>query len=239
MGNPGAIVREERTKLLLAGPQEIAIYGDGSYSSDLLDGAWAAHVPSFGLQIAGVGSGPSAAHFEFCALMEGIRAVVRIDHTNRPLHLHTDSDYAISALRFLSSKTDLPPLRSFDSIRDEYVRAIQLVGTRPVHWSRSDTKRAFHRTCHKAAKCALRKRVHDHFARDAVMALRHEQRRLEDLLRSGERLMRQMRRLENKLGSCDDRITHYVARLGLPIPFPTRSSFDGDSSWCDDACREE
>ncbi len=55
--------------LLQSGPQEVAIYGDGSFSCDLLVGAWAAHVPSFGLQIAGSGSGPSEGHFEFCALV--------------------------------------------------------------------------------------------------------------------------------------------------------------------------
>ena len=71
-------------------------------------GTWAANIPSFGLQIVGTDWGPSAGYFEFCALLEGIRAVVRVDHTTRPLHLHTDSDYVIGALRFLPSKTGLP-----------------------------------------------------------------------------------------------------------------------------------
>src|ERR1019366_7936919 len=48
-------------------------YGDGSYSCDLLVGAWAAHVPSFVLQIVGSGPGPSAGHFEFCSMVEGMR----------------------------------------------------------------------------------------------------------------------------------------------------------------------
>src|SRR6202035_2884525 len=90
-----------------SGPEEIMIYGDGSFSYELSAGAWAAHVPSFGLQIVGSGFGPSAGHFEFCALVEGIQAVVRIDHTTRPLHLRTDSEQVVGVLRLLSARVDL------------------------------------------------------------------------------------------------------------------------------------
>ena len=64
---------EPLVTLLRSGPQEVVIYGDGSYSCDLLVGAWAAHVPSFGLQIVGSGPGPSAGHCEFCSMVEGMR----------------------------------------------------------------------------------------------------------------------------------------------------------------------
>lgn len=157
--------------LLKSGPREVVIYGDGSYSQDLLVGAGAAYVPSFGLQPAGSGFGPSAGHFEFWALVEGIRTVVRIDHTTRPLHLHTDSEYVIGVLRFLSSKTDLPARNSFDSIRELYVRAAQLIGTRSARSSRADTKGDFHRICHHSARRALRERIQNCLTVDAVVLL--------------------------------------------------------------------
>jgi len=200
--------------LLKPGPEEIAIYGDGSFSYDLSVGAWAAYVPSFGLQTAGSYFGRSEGHFEFCALVEGIRAVVTIDHTTRPLHLHTDSEYVIGALRLLSSRSDLPARKSFDGIRESHALGAQLIGTRIVRWSRADTKGAFHRICHQAARCALRKHMQRHLAADAVMALRYEERRREVLLRNRDQLAHRMRRMENKLRICDARIALRDTDLG-------------------------
>ena len=110
MGSTAVIAGETAgLRLLLgSGPKDIVIYADGSFSFDLLAGAWAAHVPSFGLQIVGSGFGPSAGHFEFCALVEGIQAVASIDHTTRSLHLCTDSEYVVRVLLLLSSRADLP-----------------------------------------------------------------------------------------------------------------------------------
>lgn len=191
---------------LSPGPNEIAIYGDGSFSCDLLVGAWATHVPSFGLQITGSGFGTLEGHFEFCALVEGIQTVVRLDHTDRPLHLHTDSEYALTALQCLSARTDLPARKSFESIRELYVRITQLIGTRRVRWSRANTNGEFHRICHQAARCALRKQIKSQLAVDAVMALSYEERRREVWLGNRQQLVRRMRRVENNLQVCEDRI---------------------------------
>jgi hypothetical protein len=165
-------------------------------------------VPSFGIQTTGSGSGPSEGHFEFCALVEGIRNAVRIDHTTRPMHLHTDSEYAIGVLRLLSSRADLPARKSLDSIRELCVRTAQLIGTRSIRWTRADIKGTFHRICHQSARRALRIEIQNHLAVDAVMALRYEERRREELLRNRERLEKAMRRIENKLRLCDARIAH-------------------------------
>jgi ribonuclease HI len=215
MGSTAVMVGAAAGLRLLLGPspEEIVIYGDGSFSCDLLAGAWAAYVPSFGLQIVGSGFGPSAGHFEFCALAEGIRAVVRIDHTTRPLHLRTDSEHVAGVLRLLSARVDLPARKSFDGMRSLYVRARQLLGTRSVHWSRADTQSAFHRICHQAARHALRKQVQHHLALDAVMALRYEQRRREDLLRHREQLVHRMNRIENRLRLCDARIAQCATNI--------------------------
>lgn len=78
-------VKNDMSGLLLGpGLREIAIYGDGSFSCDLLVGAWAAYVPSLGLQLAGLSPGSTTEHFELCALVEGVVAVVTIDHTTHP-----------------------------------------------------------------------------------------------------------------------------------------------------------
>jgi hypothetical protein len=157
-------------------------------------------------------------------MVEGIRAVVHIDHTTRPLHLHTDSDYVIAALRFLPSKTELPARKRFDTIRSAHLQAIQLLGPRSVHWSRANTKEAFHRMCHNAARSALRRQLQSQLASDSQLALVYEQRRRENLLRAGDRLMSQMMRLEDRLQLCDDRIAHHLNALGLPMPVSPQST---------------
>lgn len=145
--------------LLKPASREIAVYGDGSFSSNLLAGAWATHIPAFRLQRASFSAGPSCEYFEFCALVEGMRAALAIDHTSRPLRLHTDSEYVMLVLRYLSSRSNLPARRSFDRIRDLYARTIHLIGTRPIRWRRARTASPFHRVCHQLAITTLRQHV--------------------------------------------------------------------------------
>jgi len=199
--------------LLSPGPGEIAIYGDGSFSGDLLVGAWAAHVPTFGLMIAGSDSGPSPGHFEFRALLDGIGAVVRVDQTTRPLHLHTDSEFVIGIIRRLSARADLPKRRSLESIRELYRQAAELIGTRSVRWSRADTKGTYHRFCHQSARRALREQIRDYLTLHAEAALRYEQRRRGEILRDRELLLGRLRRMDNRLRLCDARIAEHVKNI--------------------------
>jgi ribonuclease HI len=203
---------------LLLGPglREIAIYGDGSFSCDLLVGAWAAHVPAFGLQLAGVDPGPTIEHFEFYALVEGMGSVMAVDHTTRPLHLRTDSECVMVFLRHLSSRSGLPARKSFDRIRDLYARAIQLIGTRPVRWSRAKTTSPFHRICHRAAHTALRQHVRTLLTTDSKMRLKYEEGRRKGWLRELERLRDRARKVEDQVLACDTRIAELGALRQAP-----------------------
>ena len=202
--------------LLGPGAREIAIYGDGSFSCDLLVGAWGAHVPALGIQLAGVGPGPATEHFEFYALVEGVGAVMAVDHTTRPLHLRTDSECVMVFLCHLSSRSALPARKSFDRIRDLYARAIQLIGTRPVRWSRAKTTSPFHRVCHRAAHGALRQHVRTLLATDFEMRLKYEAARRKEWLRELERLRCRTREVEGQLLACDTRIAELGASRQAP-----------------------
>lgn len=197
--------------MLGPGAREIAIYGDGSFSCDLLVGAWGAHVPALGLQLAGVGPGLTTEHFEFYALVEGVSAVMAVDHTTRPLHLRTDSEYVMVPLRHLSSRSSLPTRKSFDRIRDLYARAMQLIGTRPVRWSRAKTASPFHRVCHRAAHTALRQHVRTLLATDSEMRLKYEASRRKEWSKELERLRCRTREVEDQLQACDSRIAELRA----------------------------
>jgi hypothetical protein len=198
---------------LLLGPgvKEIAIYGDGSFSWDLLVGAWSTHVPALGLHLTGVSPGPTSEHFEFCALVEGVGAVMAVDHTTRPLHLRTDSECVLVFLRYLSSRSALPAQKRFDRIRGLYARAIRLIGTRPVRSSRAKTSSPFHRTCHRAAHTALRQHGKTLLAWDSEMRLEYEEDRRKEWSMELERLRCRTRKAEDQLLACDSRITELRA----------------------------
>jgi ribonuclease HI len=199
--------------LIESGSKEVTIYGDGSFSCELSIGGWAANIPSFGLRIAGGHSGPSAGYFEFWALLEGIRAVVTIDHTTRPLHLHTDCEYVIAILRRLSSRANLPARRAWNSVRAPYEDAIRLIGARHIRWSRADTKGVLHQICHQSARAARREQIQESLASNPVIALGFEERRRNELVRNRELLVRRMTRVENKLRACDARIAQHTRTL--------------------------
>jgi len=197
--------------LLGPGAGKITIYGDGSFSCNLLVGAWAAHVPALGLQLAGVSPGATTEHFEFCALVEGVAAVMAVDHTTRALHLRTDSESVLAVLRYLSSRSDLPARKSFDRFRGLYGYAIHLIGKRPVRWSKAKTASPFHRVCHRAAHTALRQHVHTLLATDSEMRLKYEAARRKGWLRELERLRCRAREVEDQVLACDTRIAELGA----------------------------
>jgi hypothetical protein len=93
-----------------------------------------------------------------------------------------------------------------------YARAAQLIGTRTIRWARADTNGPFHRICHQSARRALRIEVQNRLAVDVVMARRYEERRREELLLNRERLLKGMRRVENRLRQCDLKIAMLAKR---------------------------
>jgi ribonuclease HI len=196
------------------GFKEIAVYGDGSFCHESLAGAWATHVPALGIQLSGFGSGPSANHFEFFALVEGIRAVVAVDYTTRPLHLCTDNQSVAVVLRHLCSRTDLPPRKGLDHVRDLYARATDLLRARAVRWSNVNGESSYHRICHNAARAALREFVRGRFPLDYAGLLKREELRRNDLIGERERLEAQLKRVQTRLRSCEGRIAQWNARNG-------------------------
>lgn len=200
----GSGIKEVR--LLAGGPQEIAIYGDGSFRWEALAGAWAAFVPALGLQFTGVGRGSSIEEFELMALVEGVRAMLAIDYTSRPLHLYTDSDTALAAVRHLGTRSGLPAQKSLDRIRELYACAGSLIGKRSLRASKARTDSPFHRLCHRAANKAMQGHVRDLLATDFEVKLRYEECRRKQWAVELERLHRRAKLVEAELEECNDRI---------------------------------
>jgi hypothetical protein len=69
---------------LSAGKTTIDLVGDGSYQHVIHLGSWAFCAPEFGLENSGIETGPGIEHFEITAVLAGIEAILRIDHTQRP-----------------------------------------------------------------------------------------------------------------------------------------------------------
>ena len=186
--------------LLPPGPLEIALYGDGSFSCEAQAGAWAAHAPALGLHVTGIGRGCSSEQFELLALLEGMRSVLAIDHTARPLNLHTDSDITLTVVRCLSTRSELPARKSFDCLRELYAHARNVIGTRSMHASKARTGSPFHRVCHCAARRALRAHVRILLVTDFEVRLRYEECRRKQCLLELEKLRGRTSQVEDSLG---------------------------------------
>src|SRR3954465_14623361 len=118
--------------ILPPGGSEIHIFGDGSYQPLLGLGSWAFCSPGIGIEDVGLAPGPGIENFEILAALTGLEKVLAIDHTRRPIRLHSDSQFTLLFLRYVLERTELPSRRSFDRVRDLYKRAGDLTTVRKV-----------------------------------------------------------------------------------------------------------
>lgn len=193
-------------RLLTRGSRRIAIYGDGSFSCEALAGAWAAYAPALGLKLTGVGRGSSIEQFELMALLEGVRAVLAIDHTSRPLHLHSDSDTALATVRCLSTGSKLPLRKRFDSVRELCACSGNVIGVRSLHLRKARAGSPFHRVCDRAARRAMQEHVRNLLSIDSEVRLTYEEFRRRQWLLEIEKLQHRIRRVQDELEACNSRI---------------------------------
>src|ERR1700719_4634769 len=107
-------------RLLQAGSDEIRIHGDGSFQNKLGVGAWAFRVAEFYLDRGAVEVGSGIEVFEFTALVRGIEAVLALDRTARPIHVHGDSQYVQTVFQCLLRNEPLPERKTFNRVRNLY-----------------------------------------------------------------------------------------------------------------------
>src|SRR5260370_22178228 len=121
-------------RLLGAGERDLNLYGDGSFYEQLGLGAWAYRIPTLGIGGVGVEPGSYVECFEFAAVVAGVEAVASIDATERPIHIHTDSEFVLILLKHLTDAVPLPSRSRFERARELFMRVSASIGApRVVH----------------------------------------------------------------------------------------------------------
>ena len=93
-------------------------------------GSFAYNIPAFDLCGTGIDHGRHIERYELAGAVVGIEAAASIDASTRPIHVHTDSDFVLAVLKRLAEKTELPPRRSYNRVRDLIQRASTALGPR-------------------------------------------------------------------------------------------------------------
>jgi ribonuclease HI len=185
--------------LLTPGEVSLRVYGDASYLADVSVGTWAFQVPAFRIHAAGLEADTWIERLELMAIVRGIRAIADLDASNRAIQVYTDSDFVVSAFRYLSRREEPPGRRSFNRVRELLAQASAAMGRRQVTWFKIEGKIADHHDCHLAARRHLRKHVWDENQFSGYAALRRSERRLATRQRQYERLERQVEEARREL----------------------------------------
>ena len=203
---------------LFAGPEVISIYADASYSEEVRVGCWAYTLPTFAIMKSGIEPGCSNNRLEFAAVVQGLSTATALDHTPRPIHVNTDSDYVIALMENVAKRVTLPDRKSYRVIRDLYTQACDLTFERTVMTSRRRLGDPHHTACDRKAKQELRRYCSDGNIARVIFHKRAYTKRKTILneIRTAEQLLNT---LENKLLECEIEI----AALEY-VPDPGRSA---------------
>jgi ribonuclease HI len=193
--------------LLRPGDDEIDLYSDGSHRPDLQIGGWAYCVPALGLEMAAVEVGSSVEWFELAGVVEGIEGISGMEHSARPIHIHTDSAYVSCLLKHLIAGQPYRSRRSFERVMDLIRRVAGPCGQRNLRCSRTQRQNPLIRNCH----LAVTRKVREHVATDPILshqlAFKREENRLSALSAEREKLGRRLENLEEELRLCRVRVS--------------------------------
>ncbi len=184
--------------VLPSGCSEIDVFGDGSCQPLLGLGSWAFCSPGLGIADVGLESGSGIENFEILAALAGLEKVLLIDHTRRPIRLHSDSQFALLFLQYAVERTALPSRRSFDRVRDLHRRASDLTTGRKIVLTRVEPTRPEHMVCHRNAAGRLRQALAADPVLSSRFALRKEEDRLQSLAEERSALQRKLDKLEEE-----------------------------------------
>ncbi len=204
-----------RPLLLPPGPDEIDLYSDGSHRHELQIGGWACCVPAFGLEMAAAGVGSSVEWFELAGVVAGIEGVAAVEHSVRPIHVHTDSAFVVCLFKHLVAG---PPNRSrptFVRVEDLIRRVAGSCAQRNLKCSYTHGKHPAIRRCHLAAA----RKVRNYVATDPILshqlALRREKNKLSTLSAERDKLNRRLQIVDAKLRLCVERVSALAATVPL------------------------
>jgi ribonuclease HI len=193
--------------LLRPGDDEIDLYSDGSHQPGLQIGGWAYCVPALGLEMAAVEVGSSVEWFELAGVVAGIEGISGIEHSARPIHVHTDSAFVGCLLKHLIAGQPYRSRRSFERVMDLIRRVAGPCSQRSLRCSRTQRKNPLIRNCH----LAVTRKVREHVATDPILsqqlAFKREVSKLSTLSAEREKLGRRFQKLEEELRLCKVRVS--------------------------------
>ena len=187
----------------MPGEPEIAVFADASASDHLGIGSWAYSIPTFDVCGAGIDNGGHIERYELAGAVSGIEAAASIDGSTRPIHVHTDSGFALAVLKHLAETAELPPRRSYDRVRDLIQRASIALRPRILSFTRCQGDSADHQRCHLAALSEIRWHIQNDVLLRREIALKREEQKLSELLKRRIQLEKQLQRLDLELAISD------------------------------------
>jgi hypothetical protein len=183
----------------------------GTSSDNAVDmlqiGGWAYCVPAFGLEMAAVEVGSSVEWFELAGVVEGIEGICGIEHSARPIHVHTDSAFVGCLLKHLIAGQPYPSRRSFERVMDLIRRLAGPCGQRNLRCSPTQRKNPLIRNCHLAAP----RKVREYVATDPILthrlAFKREESKLSTLSAERETLCRRLENIEEEVRLCKVKVS--------------------------------
>jgi hypothetical protein len=162
-------------------------------------GAWAYRVPAFGIQRTGIERGDHIERFELTAVLEGVEMLAAVDHSARPIHVHTDSSFVMTVLKHAVQDRELPSRRSYDRVRDLFVRGVSTLRARVWDFSLCNGDSLDHRFCHAEAQRAIREHVRGNLPLARQGVIKREEQSLKRLLSEREQLERRLQTVEAEI----------------------------------------
>jgi ribonuclease HI len=133
--------------------EQLVIYADGSYYSELRLGGWAFRVPEAQLAGSGVDEGDSNLHFELMAVVRGIEDTIHADGSSAAIHVVTDCQYVRTWIAEANRRAEgrAGEKRLPDGDADLLDRLFEIAKLRPLGitpFKRGDVE---HSMCHREA----------------------------------------------------------------------------------------
>jgi ribonuclease HI len=180
--------------------EQLVVYADGSYYSELRLGGWAFRVPEAQLAGSGADEGDSNLHFELMAVVRGLEDTVQADVNSAAIHVVTDCQYVRTWIAEANRRAEgrgggnrLP-----DGDADLLGRLFEIAKLRRLGilpFKRGDVE---HSMCHREAVRLLQQEVAAKPLLSMRLSLSRQKLRMAELVRQREDLYGRLLQVEEK-----------------------------------------
>jgi ribonuclease HI len=189
---------------LTSGLEFVPLFADASHYSEGAVGCWVYNLPAFSLMRFGIDAAcPSNNVVEFAAVVHGLTAAITIDRTGRPIRVHSDSDFVLTALDFVAKRNALPDRKAYQQIVGLYEQACDVTSGRCFEVRGRCTADRHHKVCDRKAKEELRRYCVSNKAIAHAVVLARAQAQRRDLVRQITQVKQTLTNLETKMIRCE------------------------------------